>query len=176
MPRVRASRASWATSGSSWTQGAHQLAHTCTISGRPWCCFMVARSWASEMTLGRTGAATAIPPASRAPSASHVPLRFISWPASTRAAPERPARYRSAVLLELDPAADALGLAHRRGLARGDGLEGVLEVALGHLVGLLAVVVDGAVVDQLAGLVEQEGLGRDAGAEGPGHGLVLVDD
>src|SRR6187399_2431150 len=66
-----------------------------------------------------------------------------------------PARALSA---ELDPAAEALGLGHGRLLARRHRVQRVFQVAGLHLVRLLPVVVDGAVVRELAGLVEQERL------------------
>src|SRR5262245_29441768 len=65
----------------------------------------------------------------------------------------RPARARagrSAHLAELDPAAQALGLGRGGRLAGEHGVERVLEVALLDLGGVALVVVDGAVIGELA--------------------------
>src|SRR5688572_8619493 len=76
---------------------------------------------------------------------------------------------------ELDPAAQALGLLHGGGLAGADRLEGVLQIALLHAGRLLVVVVDGAVIDELAVLVEEERLRGLGGAVGLCHGRLRVD-
>src|SRR5439155_19244599 len=103
-----------------------------------------------------TGATTAAPSSRAAPTS----------PGSSPGAPPGPGRCSwpsegsrlrgGGAGAVLDAAAQRLGLAHRHRLAAHRGLERVAQPARRDLLGLLGVVVDRAVVDQLALAVEQE--------------------
>src|SRR5262245_25302213 len=70
-----------------------------------------------------------------------------------------PSEKTSELRAELDPATDRFGLFDGDVLAAGHRFERVLEVGARDGLGVFFVVVNGAVVDELPGLVEEERLG-----------------
>src|SRR5262245_24408830 len=137
-PLSRYAFSSRARSGNSSRQGTHQVAQKFTRTTRP---LRAAMAEASPFASSSPASFGALPSG----AAETIPVRKR---AAMKAAPIT--RVVRSGLGTLDRAAERLRLGLRDGLSREDLVERVLEVRRGHLRRLLVVLVDPAVVQQLA--------------------------